>query len=87
MAEITAKKFARGKRVLAVVPAADTDLVKGTAVMLVVEFGGATLGVLHLTDDERRGLINALGGTVSGLPDDALPDADERARQRSGVDR
>jgi hypothetical protein len=62
MAEITAKKFARGKRVLAVVPVADTDLVKGTAVMLVVEFGGADFGVLHLTDDERRGLINALGG-------------------------
>jgi hypothetical protein len=62
MGEITAKRFVRGQRVLATVPAADTDVAKGTAVMLVVEFGGAAFGVVHLTDDERRGLINALGG-------------------------
>lgn len=64
MGEIRTKTFARGKRVLAVVPAADTDIARGTAAMLIVEFGGALFGVVHLTDDERRGMINALGGEV-----------------------
>lgn len=45
---------------------------------------------IHLSAKQRRELIAALGGTLplsGGLPDDALPDADERARQRRGDDR
>lgn len=45
---------------------------------------------VHLSGDQRAELIEALGGTLpagSGLSDDALPDADERARQRRGDDR
>lgn len=64
MGEIRAKRLVRGKRVLAVVPASGTDLSRGTSVMLAVEFGGAELGIVHLTDEERRQLIIALGGSV-----------------------
>jgi hypothetical protein len=45
---------------------------------------------VHLNGQQRRELIFGLGGTLplsGGLPDDALPDADERARQRAGTDR
>lgn len=62
MTQINAKTFSRGKRVLSVIPPEGSDLIKGTAVMLVVYFNGANFGIVHLTDDERRGLINALGG-------------------------
>lgn len=68
MGEITAKRLVRGKRVLAVVPATGADRSRGTSVMLGVEFSGAALGVVHLTDDERRQLINALGGYNPGGP-------------------
>lgn len=45
---------------------------------------------VHLSAQQRRELVIALGGTSplsGGLTDDALPDADERARQRRGDDR
>jgi len=52
-----------------------------------VLFGrGSTLPTrVHLNAQQRRELVAALGGEMSRpgrLPADALPDADERARQR-----
>lgn len=53
---------------------------------------------VHLSAQQRTELVNALGGRMLAeggivrgpllrLVDDALPDADERARQRRGDDR
>lgn len=80
----TTRLSVNGSTSLVVTPPLPCGLVGCVAELHVTGKHGDTQRI-HLNAQQRRELIGGLGGTspVSvRLPDDALPDADERARQR-----
>jgi hypothetical protein len=64
MGEIRRVALARGKRVVRVAPVA-TDRDPQTVASLTLHLGFGGSATAHLTEDERRALIEALGGQVT----------------------
>jgi hypothetical protein len=64
MGEVRRVYMARGKRVIKVAPVG-TDRDPKTVASLTLLLGSGGSATAHLTEDERRALIEALGGQVT----------------------